>query len=71
MAEKHQPSKPAPEAAARHPEPSRTRTGSLFSDARVCSNMGKGLRAVYMDLLRAPLPQKLTDILKKIDGGRK
>jgi hypothetical protein len=44
---------------------------SLFSEASVCSNIGKGLRALYMELLREPLPNEITDTLKKINDGRR
>jgi hypothetical protein len=73
MARKHQPTKTAPKAGTKGAKPIRTGTApkSLFSDALLCSNMGKGLRAEYMELLREPLPQNLIDALKKIDGGRK
>jgi hypothetical protein len=73
MAEKHQPSQPAPETATHDAEPLRIGTTgkSLFSDASVCANIGKGLRALYMELLREPLPTEITDPLKKIIRGRK
>ena len=72
MAEKHQPSQPAPEADTHDAEPLRSgaTSKSLFSDASVCSNIGKGLRALYMELLREPLPTEITERLKKIHRGR-
>jgi hypothetical protein len=72
MAENHQPSQPAPEAASHDAEPLRIGASgrSLFSDASVCSNIGKGLRALYMELLREPLPTEITERLKKIHRGR-
>jgi len=73
MAEKHQRSKSASDAARDDQEPTGTATasGNLLSDAGLRSNMGKGLRAIYMESVREPLPQKMRDILKKIDGGGK
>lgn len=40
---------------------------SSFSDAELIANIGKGLRAVYMDVLRQPLPDKFVALLRKID----
>jgi hypothetical protein len=73
MAEKHKSSKSAPDTARDDEEPIGTGTArkSLLADARLRSNMGKGLRAIYMELVREPLPQKMREILKKIDRGRK
>ena len=73
MAEKHQAPQPAPNNAANDAEPLRTSatSKSLFSEASVCSNIGKGLRALYMELLREPLPNEITDTLKKINDGRR
>ena len=73
MAEKHQAPQPAPETAAQERAPPRISAAkkSLFSEAAVCSNIGKGLRALYMELLREPLPSQITDPLKKINDGRR
>jgi hypothetical protein len=72
MADNHQPSQPAPEADTLDAEPLKIGTArkSLFSDASVCSNLGKGLRALYMELLREPLPTEFTEPLKKIHRGQ-
>jgi hypothetical protein len=72
MAENHQSSQPAPEADMHDAEPLRigTASRSLFSNASVCSNIGKGLRALYMELLREPLPTEITEPLKKIHRGQ-
>lgn len=53
-------------------EADRTSTDSAnpLSDRRLFANVGKGLRAVYMDTLREPLPQAMKAILKKIGPGR-
>jgi hypothetical protein len=73
MAEKHQPSKPSPEAAHNDAEPIGLgiASKSVFADAGVFSNIGKGLRAIYMGLVREPLPPEITGTLKKIGSGRK
>jgi hypothetical protein len=73
MAEKHQAPQPAPDTAAKDAERLRMSAASksLFSEASVCSNIGKGLRALYMELLREPLPNEITDTLKKINDGRR
>jgi Anti-sigma factor NepR len=44
-------------------------TGSKnsLSDAELMSNIGKGLRAVYMDVLREPLPDNVMALLRRID----
>jgi hypothetical protein len=38
-----------------------------LSDAELMANIGKGLRAVYMDVLREPLPDKVAALLRKLD----
>ncbi len=38
-----------------------------LSDAELMANIGKGLRAVYMDVLREPLPDNVAVLLRKLD----
>jgi hypothetical protein len=43
------------------------RSKNSLSDAEFLSNVGKGLRAVYMDVLREPLPDNVRVALRRID----
>jgi len=43
------------------------RSKNSLSDAEFLANVGKGLRAVYMDALRAPLPDNVRAALRRID----
>jgi Anti-sigma factor NepR len=47
------------------------RSKNSLSDAEFLSNIGKGLRAVYRDVVREPLPENMTAVLDRIDRSRK
>jgi hypothetical protein len=43
----------------------------LFSNSELLSNFGRGLRAIYIDAVREPIPEKFATLLKKIDQVQK
>ncbi len=45
--------------------------GNVLADALVLSNLGKGLRAIYMDAVREPLPQTFMTLLKRVEEVHK
>ncbi len=49
----------------------RTLTKNLLSDHQLRRNMGKGLRALFMEPVREPLPQDMVNALKKLDQEQK
>ncbi len=46
-------------------------SNSVLSDARLRSNIGKGLRVIFMDSVREPVPPKLAEIAKRLHRSRK
>jgi hypothetical protein len=41
-------------------------TRKLFSNSELLSNLGKGLRAIYMDAILEPVPRRCAALLKQM-----